>query len=165
MTVSLLVLASLVVLLLFDRLVVRRRLSGMLDIRIPDEGWRNERGHEDVPSIQETEVERARGLSLGRITFHVVGLALVLNSLITYLNFFVLFKMCTSPAEATCLDSHGQTDHFLSLLVTIGYINLALRFMAGGGFFLDSLAVLYIFSPVIKGLFYLARIVIRVLTR
>ena len=125
---GLLIVAGLAALLMFDRNIVRGRSTPARDSEPP------------VPSAM-TEPPRAHWSD--SVWFHIVGIALVLNSIITYAS-FGFFKLCSSPSEATCFNSRGQTEYFLSSLVTIGHINLALRFMAGGGFLLDVLAIIYV---------------------
>ncbi|HTV38535.1 MAG TPA: hypothetical protein VMF12_19055 [Xanthobacteraceae bacterium] len=76
---------------------------------------------------------------------HLLGIALVLNSINTYFYPY-LFPGCQTPGIAAthCPASYGDYRDFVESLGSLRLANLILRFMALIGFALDFLAVFYL---------------------
>jgi hypothetical protein len=86
---------------------------------------------------------------------HLVGFALVLNSINTY-GFQFFFPKCTHGFLATSCYEYGSgpAAHVLQALGDYQVVNLIFRFMMGLGFGLDVLAiwyVVYIYRSLIRG--------------
>ncbi len=75
---------------------------------------------------------------------HLVGIALVLNSILTY-GLFFLFDKCTYAFLAAGCSEYGQFAHLIEALKDLQTMNLVFRFMAMLGFGLDILAGWYLF--------------------
>lgn len=82
---------------------------------------------------------------IARPVIHLLGIALVLNSINTY-GFPYFFPDCRTPgiAPTVCPASYGAYRDFVESLGGLRLANLILRFMALIGFGLDLLAAIYL---------------------